>query len=204
MQKTDLATVHERNRHKRVVGWVLFYSVLIASFIFIVLWQANRVNTLGFASGRLQLTTSKIKYTVGDTVSYTLKNGLDHPITLVNTCPQAPLYAYSWTNNSWVRITDSAAASSCAGEQPTHTIPAGGSYSQNFANWPHLFAKPGIYRIVGLATNYTALPYTDFQVVAKPVSQQVQTRTQVIIQRVITPVYITVPSSGGDGGGGDN
>jgi len=102
-----------------------------------------------------------------------------------------------------VRIHDTAAGSACSGQPAQQTVAAGTSYTQNFTNWPNLFSKPGIYRLVELATNYTALPYTDFQVVAKPVSApvQVQTQTQIIIQKVITPVYITVPSAGGDGGG---
>ena len=198
-----LATIRERNKHKRVFGWIFLYVVLIATFVFSVYWQAKRVNTLGLASGRLQLTTSKSTYTIGDSISYTLKNNLEKPITLVTSCPQEPLYVYSWANNAWARIHDTATASACSGEPPQQTIPVGGSYTQTFDKWPNLFDKPGIYRIVSLATNYTALPYADFQVIAKPVVIQpkVETQTQIIIQKVITPVYITVPSSGG---GGDN
>ena len=194
-------TIRERNKYKRLFGWTVIYALLIIAFIFIVYWQADRVNTLNFASGELQLTTSKIKYTVGDTISYTLKNGLSKPITFINTCPKEPLYVYTWTNMAWVRIHDTAKASACLGEPKQRTIPAGGSYTQNFNDWPNLFKKPGIYRIVGLATNYTAIPYADFQVVAKPTPPQ--TKTQIIIQKIITPIYITSPSgNGGDGGGG--
>ena len=205
---SSLTTIRERNKHKRLFGWVFLYLALIISFGFSVYWQAKRVNTLAFPTGTLQLTTSKSKYTVGDTISYTLTNNLHEAITLTNNCPQEPLYVYSWTNNSWVRIHDTAPASACAGQPKQRTIPAGGSYTQNFSNWPNLFKNPGIYRIVGLATNYTALPYADFQVVAKPappkVIVQVQKQTQVIIQKVVTPIYVPVPtqSSGGDGGGG--
>jgi hypothetical protein len=191
-----LVTIRERNKRKRLVGWIVFYLLLIGVFAFAVYWQTKRINTLDFASGTLQLATSKTKYTVGDTISYTLKNGLSEPITFTNTCPQEPLYIYSWTNNSWVRTHDMATASACAGEPNQRTIPGGGSYTQTFAKWPNLFNKPGIYRIVGLATNYTALPYADFQVIAQPVTQK--TQTQIIIQRIITPIYITVPSNLGD------
>lgn len=200
-----LTTIRERNKRKRLVGWLFMYILLTAIFIFAVYWQVKRVNTLNFASGELQLTTSKTQYTVGDTVSYTLKNGLSQPITLVNRCPNPPLYIYTWTNNSWVRIHDVANQSVCIGEPKQMTIKTDRSYTQNFTNWPKLFNKPGIYRIVELATNYTALPYADFRVVAKPLPPRVQ--TQVVIQKVITPIYITVPSSGGGdggGGGGDN
>ena len=204
-QPPNPAAIRERNKRKRLAGWVCFYLLLIAAFAFVVYWQAHRVNTLGFAGGTLQLTTDKTKYTVGDTITYTLKNGLSQPITLANNCPQEPLFVYSWTNNSWVRIHDPAASSTCSDLHGQQTVTAGASYTQNFTNWPNLFSKPGIYRIVELATNYTALPYADFQVVAKPIPAQTevqtQTQTQIIIQKVITPVYITVPSTGGDNGG---
>ncbi len=211
-QASPLNTIRERNKHKRLVGWVLIYLLLIICFILAIYWQTKRVNTLNFASGAMQLTTSKSKYTVGDSINYTLKNGLSQPITFINTCPKEPLYVYSWNNNSWTRIHDTAVASICDGEPRQRIVAANGSYTQSFNSWPNLFDKPGIYRIVGFATNYTALPYADFQVVAKPVAFKVQTRTQIIIQKVITPIYITVPSSGstsgGDGGGssagGDN
>ncbi len=192
---SELITIREKNKRKRLIGWLLLYLLLILAFFFAVYWQASRVDTLNFASGELLLTTSKTKYTEGENISYTLKNGLSEPITFLNTCPNEPLYVYSWTNNSWTRIKDTANASVCNGQPKQRTIAAGSSYTQSFSKWPNLFNKPGIYRIVGLATNYTALPYADFQVVAKPVVPKVQ--TQVIIQKVITPVYITVPSSSG-------
>ena len=197
-------SVQKRNKRQRLATWALVYVLLIVGLGIAIYLQAKRVDTLGFANGQLQLTTSKTKYTVGDTISYTLKNGLSEPITLKNTCPQEPLYAYSWTNNAWVRIHDTAKASVCKGEPSQFTIPAGGSYSQNFSNWPNLFSKPGIYRIVALANNYTALPYTDFQVVAKNGPPTVITRTQVVIQKIITPIYVSAPSDQGGGGGGDN
>ncbi len=198
-----LTTIRERNKLKRLIGWVLLYILLISIFAIAVVLQTRRVNTLNFASGELQLTTPKTQYTVGDNISYTLRNNLSLPITFVNACPQEPLYVYSWVNNSWVRIHDTAAASACHNTPRNTVIRPGSSYTQSFADWPNLFNKPGIYRIVGLATNYTAIPYTDFQVIAKPVPPQVQTRTQIIIQKVITPIYIPVPSSSG-GGGGDS
>ena len=95
-----LTTIRERNKRKRLAGWALLYLLLIAIFIFAVYWQIKRINTLGFASGVIQLTTSKTKYTVGDTISYTIKNGLSQPIVLINRCPHSPLYIYTWTNNS--------------------------------------------------------------------------------------------------------
>lgn len=200
-QISDLSTIRVKNKRKRLIGWVLLYLALIVIFMFTLFWQIKKVNTLNFASGELQLSTSKTKYTVGDTISYTLKNGLTKPITFINTCPQEPLYVYSWINNSWIRIHDTARASSCNNLAKQRTILPGNSYTQSFASWPNLFNKPGIYRIVALSTNYRAIPYADFQVVAKPSIPKIQ--TQVIIQKVITPIYITPPSySGHDGGSG--
>ncbi len=197
-QVPALATIRERNRRKRLFGWVAIYILLVLGFAFVVYRQASTVNTLNFASGKLSLTTSKTKYTVGDEIGYTLKNGLSVPIVLTNNCPQEPLYVYSWNNSSWVRIHDKAANSTCAGKPSQVTIAANGTYTQTFADWPNLFKKPGIYRIASFASNYTAIPYADFQVVAKPVAPE--TQTQIVIQKVITPIYITVPSSGGGGG----
>ncbi len=208
IKNKELATIRERNKRKRLAGWLFFYLLLIFLFIYSFHGQTKKVNTLNFASGNLQLTTSKSKYTVGDTISYTLKNGFKQPITFINNCPNEPLYVYSWSNNSWVRIHDTANASACNNIPKQQTIAAGSSYTQNFNSWPNLFNKPGIYRIVGFASNYTEIPYADFKVLAKPVAPKVVTQTQVIIQKIITPIYVPVPSSGGGdsggGGGGDH
>lgn len=184
-------TIRERNKRRRLIGWVVLYLLVIVGFVAVVYWQSTRVNTLGFASGQLQITVPKTQFMVGEAISYTLKNGLNKDIALENNCPQEPLHIYSWINNTWVRIHDTAVASACAGQPPMTVIPAGGSTTQNFAKWPNLFAKPGIYRVVGLATNYSELPYADFQVVAKG------SGPQIIYQQVYTPIYITVPGAGG-------
>ena len=188
--------VHQRNKRKRLICWIFFYILLVEGFVYLFYSQAVKVNTLQFDTGQLQLTTSKVKYTVGDSISYTLKNNLAHAVSFENACPQEPLYVYSWENNAWVRIHDTAAISACANMAKQTTIQAGATYSETFDNWPNLFKKPGIYRIVALATNYTAIPYADFQVEAKPVAPQ--TQTQIVIQKVITPIYIPVQTGGGD------
>ncbi len=197
-------TARQRSRKKRLIAWVIVYLLLFAGFLALVIWQSRRVNTLDFPNGQLQLTVSKTKYTAGDTVTYTLKNGLTNAITLVNKCPGEPLHVYEWENNQWVRIHEQASTSVCATQPKLVSIPSGGSLTKNYANWPKLFAKPGIYRLVAFADNYTALPYVDFQVVAKPTPPPAP---QVIYKPVYTPVYTpiyipTVPTGGGDGGGG--
>lgn len=194
-------TVRQRNHRKRIVSWVLIYLCIFASFLAVVYWQARKVNTLDFPNGELQVSVSKDKYTVGDTINYTIKNGLVNAVTLVNKCPQEPLHVYQWESNQWVRIHDTANATACA-KQPRQTrIAPGGSVTQNYAPWSKLFAKPGIYRVVAFADNYPGLPYADFQVVSPPLPALAP---QIIYKPVYTPIYIPTPTPaprGGDGGG---
>lgn len=198
--------MRQRNRRKRFAGWTLFYAVVFAVFLLVIFWQARRVNTLEFPRGQLELTTSKTKYTAGDTVTYTIKNGLSTSVKLVSRCPQEPLHVYQWKNNQWARIHDTAKSSVCNGQPNQTVVQSGGSFTGNYKNWSSLFAKPGIYRLVALANNYTALPYADFQVVAKPKPAIPQIIYKPVYTPVYTPVYIPAPSGGGGdgGGGGDN
>ncbi len=194
--------VYAKHRTRRVVLTVLFYLLLFAIFIFVMYEQASKVNTLEFAAGQIQLTTSKTKYTVGDTVDYKLTNGLNTPITLLFDCPNPPFHVYQWTNNQWVSMSAQAKASACVNQPKQIKLNPGQSISKNYSAWPSLFNKPGIYRIVAYANNYTALPYADFQVVDKPAPAPAPL---IIYKPVYTPIY--VPTSGGDhssGGGSDN
>ncbi len=198
--------VYVKHRTRRIVLTVLFYILLFVAFLFVMYQQANKVNTLEFASGQIELTTSKTKYTVGDTITYTIKNGLNTPITLLFDCPNQPFHVYQWTNNQWVAMTAKAKQSACSNLPNQVKLAPNASLTKNYSAWPKLFNKPGIYRIVAYANNYTALPYADFQVVDKPTPAPAPV---VIYKPVYTPVYtpIYVQSSGGDhssGGGGDN
>ncbi len=190
-----------RNRRKRIAGWTMFYLLLLAAFIFVIVWQSHKVNIYQFPNGQIQLSVSKAKYTVGQTVSFEIHNGLSNTIQLVNYCPNPPLHIYQWENGQWILM--SAKTKSCNGGMQLTTINPGGTYTGNYSKWPKLFNKPGIYRIVALATNYTALPYVDFQVVAKSMSP---TGPTIIYKPVYTPVYtpIYVRSGGDSGGGSDN
>lgn len=202
MKKDKLQIVRVRNRRKRLVGWAAFYACLVASFLGLVMWQSRRVNTLDFQPGKLQISVSKTKYNLGETVNYTVTNKLGSPVTLINDCPQEPLHVYEWKNSSWIRVHSTADVGVCVNLPKQTILPTNGSITGNYANWPNLFDHAGIYRLVALANNYTELPYADFQVIAPTKSTvQIQTQTQIIYQPVYTPVYITVPAPGGGGGG---
>ena len=187
-------TVRQRNHKLRIVSWILFYGLIFSMFLAVIYWQSNNVNTLEFPTGVLQLTTSKQKYIVGDIVSYTIKNGLSTAVKYVNKCPKEPLHVYQWESNQWVRIHNQANKSTCLNQPTQITIQPNSSLTKNFAAWKNLFSKPGIYRVVAFADNYTALPYADFQVIDKASPPQ---KPLIIYKPVYTPVYtpIYVPSA---------
>lgn len=175
-----------RNSQKRLWGWVSFYLAGLIAFVIFVGIQGQNIPTYAFYGGQIQLATDKTSYIVGDVVSYTITNGLDTSITLANNCPSEPLHVYQWLNGQWARIHDTQDSVSC-GERPEPiTVAAHSAVTKSYADWPKLFAKPGIYRIVAMATNYTGLPYADFLVTS---FGQPALQPQIIYQ----PIYIPVP-----------
>lgn len=191
-------------RTKRLIEWIIFYTLLIVTFLLFMYMQAKDVNTLGFASGQINLTTSKNKYTVGDSIAYTITNNLATSVVITSSCPAEPLHVYKWDNGQWSRIHDTATANSCTTIPSQLSLASGKSITRTYDAWKNLFSQPGIYRIVALATNYISLPYADFQVVSPPPAPiQIQAPApQIIYQQIYTPVYVPVPSGGGTGGGG--
>lgn len=196
-----LQTIRERNRRKRLLGWILFYLLFLLLFLLLVLMEAGKVNTLGFTTGQITVSTSKTKYTAGETVVYTLRNGLSKTITLEGACPQEPLHVYEWSNHAWARVHATAAQPACTAAAPALQLGAGQSVTRDYAAWPGLFAHPGIYRLVALADNYNGLPYVDFQVVAKPAKPTPAPAPNVIYQPVYVPVYVPTGGGGGTRGG---
>lgn len=198
----------KKNKYKRILAWTFFYIVIFIGFLITIYWQANKVNTLQFPQGEILVSTSKTKYTVGDTINYTITNKLVNSITLIDHCPNEPLHIYEWENYQWVRIHSKENTSQCASSK-NYIIKPNKSITFNFNNYPKLFSSPGIYRIVAYADNYTALPYADFEVVAKPAPAP----SPVVIYKpvytpVYTPIYVPTTTSGGDhsssSSGGDN
>lgn len=189
-------SVRQRNRRKRLIEWIAIYIAIFAAFLVIIFWQSGKVNTLGFPAGQILLSVSKSKYTVGQTVAFTITNDLSNAITLVDNCPNEPLHVYQWESNQWVRIHAQAKSSNCNNQANRTVIQPHATLTRNYANWPQLFAKPGIYRLVAFADNYTALPYVDFQVVGKNQSAA----PTIIYQTIYTPIYVNSEQAptGGD------
>jgi hypothetical protein len=192
--------LRKRSPWLKIAVWSVFYTVILGGFAYYMYTISKDVNTYGFVNGSIQVATSQAKYTVGDTISYTLTNNLASPITLVNNCPQEPLHVYKWENSQWQRIHDTAGSGACDSAQKQITIASGQAINGSFANWKNLFAQPGIYRVVAFASNYTQLPYADFQVVAPPAAAPQPT---IIYQPVYTPVYtpVYINNNSGTSGG---
>lgn len=188
--------IQKRKRNNRIVGWAIFYILVFGAFLIFVYAQGRQIPTYALPDGRIALSTDKTMYAVGDTITYSIANGLSSPITLLNYCPQEPLHVYQWQNGAWVRIHDTQDAVSCPEHAKPIRIAAHTTYTATYAKWPHLFHDAGIYRIVTFATNYPDLPYADF-IVAKPAANTPVQAPTIIYQ----PIYIPVPTNGGDGGG---
>ncbi len=210
MKDTPYQDYFKRNHRKRLIGWVLFYSFLLFVFLVFFIKQISKVNTLQFATGQLQLTTSKIQYVSGDSINFTLTNNFNLPITLINKCPKPWLHVFNYNNGVWNQISSSTSASNCTSQASDLIINPHKSITENYDYWKSIFTNPGIYRIAILAENYPSISYADFQVIAKPVVLAAPSPV-VIYKPVYTPVYVPQYTSsggsdggGGGGGGGDN
>lgn len=177
----------------RYAGWVTFYVLALVIFIFVIYWQSSKVNTLNFPSGTITLTTSKQKYNVGETVSYTITNGLNSSVLLPATCPAEPLHVYTWNGTAWVALHANAATAACENLPKQTELPPGKTLTQDFSKWPDLFAKPGIYRVVALANNYNGLPYADFEIGTPPKKIEPTVIYRDIYHNIYTPVYLPSP-----------
>ncbi len=191
----------QKNRIRRILGWVVIYIAIFIVFLLVVYNQSKGVNTLQFPTGTIGITTSKLKYTVGDKVTYTIKNNLINSITIMDHCPNLPLHVYQWTNYQWNNINLSTKSVNCTSNKNI-IIGSNQSKTFNFDNWPSLFNKPGIYRIVAYADNYPALPYADFEIVDKPTSLTPQIIYKPVYTPVYTPIYVPTPKTSGSDGGG--
>lgn len=194
----------KKNRLKRIIIWVIVYLLIFIFFLFIVILQSSNVNTLQFPAGQIELTTNKYKYYTGETISYTITNKLENKIELLNHCPNEPLHIYEWLNYSWKRVL-AKSSQPCTSNKPI-IIQPNKSYTNNLNNFASLFKKPGIFRIVAYADNYTSLPFADFIIISKSNPIQPQIIYKPVYTPVYTPIYVRSPS-GGDGSsktGGDN
>ena len=160
--------LHAANPWRVRLTWVAIYLVLMSATLGTLYIMLERVRTFSLPTGGVELSVPYSTYLVGETVSFTVKNDFNSPIYVNNSCPSEPLSVYRQVNGSWLRIHDTTAISNCATQDRTVMIPPNSSMTATFANWPHLFDTPGNYRVVMMVQYYNALPYQDFQVIAKP------------------------------------
>lgn len=156
------------NMLKRNVFWGVLYVVILVAFSLAVFLVTDRMQTHIIPNGQIELNVPYSKYLQGETVSFSIKNNFDSSVYVINGCPGEPLAVYKRVNSKWIRIHDQASESDCPEEQRKVSVAAGTTVNGNFKPWHNLFSEPGNYRIVAYVENYNALPYQDFEVVAKP------------------------------------
>lgn len=150
------------------IRWTLVYVLIIASLVIIAYLTIGRIRTYSLPTGGVQLSVPYTRYLVGETVSFSVRNNYDSSIFVANGCPAEPLSVYKYANNTWTRIHDKTDIQNCHNQERSVEIPAHTNLTATFADWPHLFNSPGKYRIALQVQYYDAVPYQDFEVVAKP------------------------------------
>lgn len=149
------------------VAWLLFWMLLLGLLMYGFYQLVSHIQMRSLPAGQIQLSVPYSKYLVGEPITFTIKNNYNSSIYLSNDCPAEPLRVYRQENNLWVRIHDTASISDCPTENRQIEVPANSSVNGSFAPWHNLFNTPGKYRIVAYVEYYDALPYQDFEVVAK-------------------------------------
>lgn len=158
--------------------WLITYVALMISILIGLYLLVGRARTYSLPTGSVELSTPYSKYLVGEIVSFTVKNNFNAPVQVDNGCPGEPLSVYRLENKRWVRIHDTTDKENCEGQSRNVTIPANRSLTATFALWPHLFDKPGTYRIAMQVEYYNAVPYQQFEVIKKPAITKPTNSTQ--------------------------
>lgn len=149
--------------------WVIFYVALFSGFIYLSAKVYNEHNEDKLPSGHIVLSVGKTKYQLNDKITFKIQNNFPNTIYVINNCPEEPLNVYRWENNEWKQIHDTAKDknSNCYKQPRQIAIGARSSIEYDFEDWPNLFKKPGVYRLVMKLDHYDDLPYQDF-VILKP------------------------------------
>lgn len=181
-----------RNHH---LLWILLYVVLIAAIAVFLLHEYREHSQNQLPSGHIELKVSKKRYQPKEIVSFSVTNYFPTAIYVENDCPSEPLHVYKWENNTWIQIRDEAKEklSSCYKQGRRVAVAANSSVTYNYKDWPELFAKPGVYRLVMKIDHYNELPFQDF-VVLEP-RKVIQQPTQTIIPQTPTLQPSTVQST---------
>jgi hypothetical protein len=164
------------------LSWIIVYLLMISGVAAYGATVYQKYDERQLPSGYVQLSVSKSHYQPGETVSFTVTNHFPVAIYVTNECPKEPLNVYRWESEQWIELHDTASDDSeCYTEPRRVPIPSEGAQSYDFADWPNLFAKPGVYRIATAIDHYGDVPFQDF-VVLEPAE---------VIQ---VPVTVTAPS----------
>lgn len=149
--------------------WVIFYvAVFVVVGIFAYkLYDEHKEDSL--PAGSITLSTNKTKYQVGEVVKFKVTNHFPTTIYVANTCPSEPLDVYIWQNKKWQQISAIARNpdSKCYGQPRRIAVAPNSSLSYSYKEWPDLFAKPGVYRIIMKVDHYEGVPFRDFKVLKK-------------------------------------
>ncbi len=158
-----------KNKKFSRLAWLAFYTLVAIALIIVAVVISGEFKTRSIPIGDISLSVPYSKYVVGEDITFTVKNGYNSPIYVTNTCPGEPLNVYKWVDNKWSRIHDKASLKDCPDQTRNIEVAANSSVSGDFKAWPNLFNSPGKYRVVAYVEYYDALPYRDFEVIAKPV-----------------------------------
>ncbi len=159
---------YARNPRTTYLKWGVLYVIFFTLLAIIFLLVAGRIHTYSAAQGSFELSLPYAKYLVGEPIIFTFKNNFNSSVYVTDDCPNEPLAVYKLEGTTWVRIHDVALSDSCANKDRQIVIPAGGQRVGDFSAWKNLFATPGKYRIVAYVEYFDAMPYQDFEVIAKP------------------------------------
>ncbi len=165
----ELEYVHDPRRFR--IAWAIFYvigSLVLLACLYVL---AMTIQTHSVPSGQVRLSVPYSRYVVGEPITFTLTNDFNSAIYVTNNCPAEPLSVYRQDSAGiWERLHDQAALGDCPSEDRLIEISAFHSQQGSFAAWHNLFTRPGKYRIVAYVEYYNAMPYQDFEVIAKPSS----------------------------------
>lgn len=145
-------------------SWIIFYILLIASLVSVAVYFYNKHDDDLLPPGNIELKVSKERYQPGEVVKFSVTNHFPSTIHVPNSCPEEPLNVYKWNMGKWVQIHDQAKDkdSTCYKQPRRVAIAAESTLQYDYGDWPKLFSKPGVYRIVMEVEHYENFPFQDF------------------------------------------
>ncbi len=150
--------------------WVLFYVLSFGLITAFVVHTYREHSENQFPPGNVEIAVDKTEYQLGDPIIFTIKNNFPTSIYATNGCPGEPLNVYKWNGVLWYQIHDTATSkdANCYKQPRRVPIKSGETVTYNFNDWPKLFDKPGVYRIVLAIDHYDDLPFQDFKILEEP------------------------------------